>query len=182
MRQLEIVTRHIVGRPTMLEKNMASVRAMDGNWRQALLPDEDNRGVAWANGQMRTYTPTGDYVWMLDDDDEAACTHLPKCIDVLTDLYEPDLIMVRMNHGERLGVLPTDEDWQKRNSPREGGIGCSAFVVSRKHWLQCRHAWGERYEGDYDFVSHAFAEARDICWHNCIASRCQRALSGGRPE
>lgn len=182
MRRLEVVTRHLVGRPEMLAANLDSVRAMDASPIHTILHDDEGRGVAWANAQMRTFTPVGDYVWMLDDDDKATCTHLATCINVLADLYEPDLIMIRMHHGGTLGILPDETDWTHRNPPRLGGLGVSSAIVSKKHWMACRHAWGERYEGDFDFISEAFRSARDILWHNCIASRCQRTLSGGAPE
>lgn len=173
----EVVTRHTVGRVGFLAANMDSVKAMSGNVLHTLLPDTERRGVAWANERLRSFEPTGDHVWVLDDDDLCICPSLARCIAVQADLYEPDMIMLRMDHGAPLGVLPDHEHW--RQAPKLGYFGCSSFVVSRAHWLTCRDAWGARYEGDYDFIAHAYREAKAIIWHDCVASRCQRRGSEG---
>jgi hypothetical protein len=66
---LEIVTRHIQGRPAMLAANMASVKALAKGApdlvKQTILLDEVGRGVSWANAQLAEFEPVGDYVWLL---------------------------------------------------------------------------------------------------------------------
>lgn len=178
---LEVVTRHLPGRPTYLRANMYSVRAMGETVRQTILPDDVGRGVGWANTQMREFDPVGDYVWMLDDDDMATCPNLSECVEQLAARFDPDLIMLRMDHGFPFGVLPSRDDFGQR-LPDEGGIGVSAFITKRAHWLRNRACWGDRYAGDYDFIKRAFETADVICWHDCIASRCQHGQNNGAVE
>jgi len=181
---LEIVTRHTIGRPNMLAANMDSVRAMvypaDTEVKQTLLVDDIGRGVAWANGQLAEFDPTGDYVWLLDDDDRAICPHVAECIRDEAAL-ETDAVFLRMNHKAPLGILPSVSDWGK--APQEGRIGGSSVIVSRALWLECRDAWRPgRYESDADFVKAVYEAAERISWHDCIASECQRPQSQGAPE
>ena len=178
---LEIVTRHLTTRPTMLERNQASVdRYADEDVMQTLIVDNVGRGVAWANEQMAEFTPVADYVWLLDDDDEAVCPHLPECLTRIVEQTAPDLVMVQMDHGQGVGVLPSGFLWG--SPPQEGRIGCSAFITSKEHWMECRGAWTSRYAGDSDFVRAAYALADEVVWHKCVVSKCQRANSNGAPE
>lgn len=181
---LEIVTRHLTGRPTMLAANMDSVRALvypaDTEVKHTLLIDDVGRGVPWANGQLADYDPMGDYVWLLDDDDRAICPHVAECVRDEAAL-ETDAVFLRMNHKAPLGILPSVSDWGQ--PPVEGRIGGSSVIVSRALWLECRDAWQPgRYESDADFVKAVYQAAERIAWHDCVASECQRPQSQGAPE
>jgi len=180
---LEIVTRHILGRPTMLAANMASVEAMKnsapGMVKQTLLLDDVGRGVAWANAQLAEFEPEGDYIWLLDDDDVAIDTELPRALLEMST-RNPDLVMMRMDHGPGVGILPDAWHWKKR--PMRGQFGCSSFITGAEHWRRCRQAWNANYAADADFLCYAFDHTIDIEWRDVVASRCQRANSNGAPE
>lgn len=180
---LEIVTRTFGARPTMLAANQASVQALTGaDHHHTVMVDHDRAGVAAANAGLATFTPQGAYVWLLDDDD--LCTH-PKLVEDLKYLAwlhaSPPAVIVRMDHGAPLGVLPDADHW--RQPPHEAGIGCSAIITRRDVWMYCRSAWASgRYSSDFDFISTVYGVHGDrIVWHDVVASRCQR-ISRGEPE
>lgn len=176
---LEVVTR-TYKRPQMLRHNRASLeRQTCADWQQTMLPDEEGRGIAWAYAQLATFEPTGEYVWILDDDDLCIDAELVADLKTITEEFTPDVIILKMDHGNGQ-ILPDEAHWQR--APQQGYIGASAFVVSRATWLEHRWRFAPgRYESDYDFIRAVYAAESDIYWHNTIASRCQR-ISKGLPE
>ena len=177
---IEVLTR-CYKRPHMLRINQASVDAQTNpDWQQTLLADEVGRGIGWSHRRLAAYAPhlEGDYIWVLDDDDECVRPTLFAEIRRLVATHDPDLILVRMDHGP-LGILPSDEYWGK--PPFEGQIGTSAAFVRRGLWQQCADSWSDRYAGDFDFLAAVFAQTTRVFWHDVIASRVQR-ISRGMPE
>lgn len=177
---LEVITR-TYQRPYMLSKNQASLEMQtDNDWIQTIYPDYEGRGVAWANGQMFHIAQqlTGDYVWILDDDDMCILDNFVAELKNIAAQDKPDVIMIRMDHGER-GVLPPPGD----EFPRMGAIGCSAYVVKRNIWERHAYQWqSAHYGSDYDFIHSIFRdEAVKVYWYNVIASKVQR-ISLGEPE
>lgn len=176
---LEVITR-TYKRPTMLRRCKESLPGHSpGELRHTVLNDPIGRGVGWANGRLATHTPNARYVWILDDDDE--CVHSTLLVELkrIAAQEDPELIMLRMDHGPR-GVLPTVLTWGL--APVHGRIGCSAFVTRSDLWMKHRHVWaGARYYSDFEFISAAFADARNVYWHDVVASRVQR-ISLGMPE
>jgi hypothetical protein len=178
---LEVVTR-TYKRPTLLAENQASVTALGDDVRHTILRDEVGIGCAAANAQLALFAPLAKYVWVLDDDD--MCTHPGLVADLkyLDWLHgAPAAVIVRMDHGADMGVLPKDHDWQQ--APKEAGIGCSGIITRRDVWMRHRHAWATgRYAADYDFINSVYSTwPNSIVWHDVIASRCQR-ISHGLPE
>lgn len=175
---LEVVTR-CYKRPAMLRHNRASLaRQTCGDWSQTMLVDEVGRGVAWAYEQLATFTPTGDYVWILDDDDLCLDDDLVKDLKTIVHWVPFDVVMLKMDHGG--WILPDKFTWER--APQLAHIGVSAFVVSRATWLAHRHVFAPgRYESDFDFISAVFAANPGVFWHDTIASQVQR-VSKGAPE
>lgn len=177
---LEILTR-TYKRPTMLAANQASLAAQtSGDWQQTLLVDEVGRGCAWANAQLGQYAPqlVGDFIWILDDDDVCIDESLVEQLSLIVQVAAPDLIMMRMDHGP-LGVLPDGAHWRKR--PVRGRIGVSACVIRRELFQRCAWAWGDAYDGDFDFIDAVWDAKPIVFWYDCIASKVQR-ISRGAPE
>jgi len=59
----------------MLLRNRLSLESQsDKDYEQTLLIDAERKGVAWAVGNLSTVEATGEYVWILDDDDNGAIT------------------------------------------------------------------------------------------------------------
>lgn len=173
---LEILTRHLSTRPTMLSRNQASLAALTGDdWVQTLLIDDVGRGVAWANEQLRDFTPTDNYVWILDDDDECIFPGLIEGLAAIVAEKQPDGVMVRMDHGP-LGILPSNQGWG--GVLWQGGVGCSALISSRALWMECRSAWGSHYAGDFDYVQAVQQSGARLFWWDVVASRVSRRSMG----
>jgi hypothetical protein len=180
---LEIITRHFAQRPKSLIRNMSSLDAQtDDDWMQTLLIDDVGRGVEWANRQLGVYAPDaeGDYIWILDDDDECIRPTLVSELKAIVAEHEPDLIMLRGDCGN-YGVLPPDTLWEQ--SPQYARICMSGFVVRREVFQWHADAWPNDLAGDYAFISAVYASTPEekVFWHDVVAMKIQWK-GGGRPE
>lgn len=178
---LEVVTR-CFQRPLMLKRNQASLWAQTcSDFKQTLLMDNLGLGIVWAAENLGKYAPhlVGEYVWLLDDDDECIRPTLVAELKEIALLGRPEVIMLKMDHGP-LGVLPPAEDWGR--TVGLGRVGCSAYVVRREVWQAHAGAWfpGE-YASDYRFIAAVFESGPRVYWHDVVASRVQR-ISRGKPE
>lgn len=176
---LEVLTR-TYHRPDMLAANTRSLLAQtDDDWIQTILPDNEGRGVPWAQERLEEYAPfiSGEYVWILDDDDRCIRdTFVEELKGIVID-HRPDVIMVRMDHKER-GVLPP-AGW--RQAPVHGLIGCSAYVVRREVFQLHAGVWGgAKYHSDFEFIRAVYGSGANVYWHDVIASEVQR-ISLGAP-
>lgn len=181
---LHVITR-CYRRPNMLMANLASMmQQTDGDYEQTLLVDTVGRGMGYAQAQLTDYAPhlRGEYVWLLDDDD--LCVW-PEMVSELKQKVagarkQPDVIMVRMQHGGSLGVQPDGAHWGK--PPVLQHVGCSAYLVRRDWWQVHAHAWATaHYNSDYDFIEAVWDSNPSVLWVDRIASACQR-ISHGEPE
>lgn len=182
---LEVLTR-CYKRPVMMTCNQASLRGQTvSDWVQTLLVDKIGLGVAESYRVMGRYAANliGRYVWILDDDDECARFTLLAELKQIWEEHDPDVIMVRMEHGTRgeTNILPDARHWQQ---PIERGyIGVSAFIVRRELWQRHAAVMVEKaaYAADFDFISAILADNPRVYWHDVVASRVQR-VSLGLPE
>jgi hypothetical protein len=179
---LEVITR-CYKRPKMLKRNQASLRAQtDPDWIQTLIVDGIGMGVAWANENLalKAQYLVGEYIWLLDDDDECILPSLVADLKKIAHQHHPEVIMLKMDHGER-GILPDNECW-KNEELAPGHVGCSAYVVKRTVWQAYAWAWVPgAYDSDFNFFASIWADQPTVYWHDVIASRVQR-ISLGRPE
>ncbi len=175
---LEIITR-TCHRPRLLARNQASLATQsDPDFLQALIIDDVGRGVNWANANLAEQAGKlwGEYIWILDDDDLCTRQSLVRELKAISRQHQPDVIMMRMDHGER-GILPDDSVWGK--PPQHGRIGVSAYVVRREIWQQHASAWRSGvYHSDFDFIAAIFAAKPSVYWHNVIASQVQQIGRG----
>lgn len=178
---LEVVTR-CYGRPTLLANNIASLSAQTcKDWMQRFVVDTVGRGVGWANENLTTVAEelVGDYIWLLDDDDVCIRETLVEDLQAIADEHDPDVIMMRMDHGPR-GVLPDIGYWGE--PPVHGHIGCSAYVVRREIWQAHAWAWSPGvYHSDFAFIKAIFESGARVYWHDVVASRVQQ-IGLGQPE
>lgn len=176
---LEVITRSMPGRALDLAACHASLMELSSdNWTQTILmdPEPNGSGMAWAQAQLADFTPSGRYVWILDDDDRCIRPTLVDELEAIAENHEPQVIFMRMDHG-RHGVKPDNGHWGKR--PVVGHIGCSAFVVRADVWLACREAWrSARYQSDYDFAAAVYDHCERRFWHDVVASRITRQSQG----
>lgn len=181
MALLEILTR-CYRRPQMLIANMASLAAQtDPDWVQTLLVDNEGRGIGWSYLNLAAHAPqvTGDWVWLLDDDDLCVRPTLVAELRRVT-ARQPGVVVVRMDHGP-LGILPNDDHWGDWANWREGVAGVSALIVRADLWRILAPAYGDHYAGDWDFAAALRATAPSVVWHDVVASRVQR-ISRGEAE
>lgn len=178
---LEVLTR-VYKRPAALAVNQASLLAQtDDDWMQTLLVDPVGAGIPASHERLADQAPelTGDYIWVLDDDDECIRPELVAELKAIAKAHEPNVIMMRMDCGPR-GVLPDDGHWGL--PPVEGRVASACFVVRRDLWQACADDWRSgRYAGDYDFIAAVFETTARVHWHDVIAARVQ-SIGLGRPE
>jgi hypothetical protein len=178
---LEVITR-VYRRPTWLENNQASLmRQTDPDWVQTLLVDEIGRGCAWANAQLATVDPIGEYVWVLDDDDYCVEPGLVAILKSLAAQHDTPPAILMRTIDEEFGELPPDSLW--RQKPVEGAIGSSHIFTRADVWLAHRARWATmRYAADYDFIASVWGEhSESIIWHDTIVRAAMR-ISHGAPE
>jgi hypothetical protein len=122
----------------------------------------------------------GDWVWILDDDDVCIYDGLVKDVArIASEQPATQVIMVRMDHGAWLGVLPDAVVWG--NEPAHGHMGVSSYIVRRDVWKRHKAAFlSARYQSDYDFIADVWQEQPVIVWHDVIASRCPEGQSMGK--
>lgn len=176
---LQVLTR-CYQRPGLLIGNMASMAAQSSDdWEQTLLVDTVGRGIGWSHSNLAAHAPLlrGEYIWILDDDDECVDPNLVEELRTIAAEHAPDVIVVRMDHGH-FGVQPDAAHWQK--PAREGHLGVSACIVRRAVWQAHAAAWTERYAGDFDFFAAIFAGDPEVYWHDVIASRVRRISYGAQ--
>lgn len=176
---LEVLTR-AYKRPQMLAVNQASLAAQtDGDWVQTLLVDEAGRGIAWSHENMGAYAPrlVGEWIWILDDDDACACPTLVADLKRIVAEHDPDVVMVKMDHGK--AVLP-GRTWG--GDPEYGQIGVSAYIVRRELWQAQAHALKPGWYGsDYSLINAIWLTRPQVYWHDQIVSRVQ-VQSFGKAE
>lgn len=175
---LEVLTR-CYKRPQMLAANIASMEAQtDLDYTHTFLVDDIGRGVEWSYANMRDYAPklTGDYIWILDDDDECVEPTLIETLKTIVGKHDPDIVMLHMYHGQ-WGVKPS---YSWGNKPEIGDIGCSAYIVRRDIWQHhAELAWKEtRYQSDFDFITSIFEGGYKVAWYDVVASRVQKISQG----
>lgn len=173
---LEVLTRTYGGRPAMLARNVASLaKQTDPDYMHHVIVDHERRGVAWAVGNLANVEATGEWVWVLDDDD--LCCH-PTLIRELKEIdaaMMPDVIMVRALH-EAFGMLPGGANWGQ--APVLGNIGTSCYIVRRYIWNLYRSRWLERYDGDYWWIHHLWSQGCEFYWHDVIAAHYPQQSTG----
>lgn len=171
---LEILTRTFGKRARLLANNRRSLQAQtDPDFIATLLVDEFQAGVGLAQVMLADYAHklAGDYIWVLDDDDECTRPSLVAELKTIVAEHNPDVIVVKMDHGPR-GVLPAVQNWGKR--PCLAQIGSSGVIVRRSVWQAHADAFrSARYTSDFDFIDAVWNSEPAVYWHDVIASKVQ---------
>lgn len=175
---LQIVTRTFVGRrPDLLLRCHRSLWALkSGEWRHDIIVGMKPVGVARANVRLRDVDATGEWVWVLDDDDVCCRPTLIQDIKMLCDKSDrvllgergPDVIVVKCRWVQHDTVLPNDTIWG--TIPKEGQIGAPCVITRGVVWNEMRDNWGERYAGDFDYINALFSASLNIVWLDIVAA------------
>ncbi len=173
---LSVVTR-CYKRLNMLGKNISALNSQDDpDYEQLFLVDDVGYGVGYANRQLATAEPKGEYVLILDDDDmlinDQAITLLKEAT-----LDKPDIVIFKADH-DNLGILPSAAVWEKR--PIYGQIGSCDFITRRDIWEKHIHAFGVDSAGDYAFLKAIWHDKPEVVWLNEVLAGVQR-ISWGAP-
>lgn len=140
-------------RPQALARCLASVgrQSLVDRIEQIVIPDHVGRGVAGMYAQVPQYVSAvhGEYVHFLADDDELVSSGVVKRLHGFIEAQDerPAVVIVRAEKGRTM--LPM----APYGAPAEGRIDLGCFVVRGDLWRDFagRGAYGQRYEGDYDF-------------------------------
>ena len=167
---LQVITRTFGQRPEMLKRNRASLDALTSkDWEQTIVEDTEGRGVSWANQNLQHVLATGDYVWVLDDDDVCA---LPELVEELREAVNKHLppVVVMWAYHEKWGMLPDIEHWGK--APTLGKCGFSNFFIRSDVWNRERAMFANFacYEADYEFANHLWKQGYQFEWHDALAA------------
>ena len=174
---LTVVTRAF-RRPRGLARCVDSVaRQTDPDIEHIILHDAVGRGVGWSYENLGTAHPSGEYVFILDDDDYLID---PDFVSVLrafvAEHNSPDIVFVQMDVCGR--ILP---EWSE--GLRMGDIAVSCFVLCRNVWIEHRGDFRAQYAGDFHFINAVYRCARQHTEArlNRVVSRVDR-VSSGKPE
>jgi glycosyltransferase involved in cell wall biosynthesis len=179
MSYFTIITR-CYKRPKMLERLKASLATQTcQQFGHVLIVDDVGVGIQEANRRLAGAPILGEYVYVLDDDNELTDpSFLADLLDIIQQ-HAPDVIMVKSENGP-LGILPAVGVW--RRGPIEGQIDMLNFVVSACVFRKHAAAFGKRQRcGDFDFIDEVFGNGYRVHWHDRVVARIQRR-SNGEPE
>lgn len=165
---LTIVTR-TCNRPKALKRNRASVaRQSDKDYEHIFLVDQTRHGKLWANQQfyLHRHRVTGDYVFLLDDDDYLVYIDFIKSIRQIVRTHTPHVIMVKMQTHAH--IFPKPDVWKKHIIM--GSIGTSCFCVSNPVYQRHIKAFGRTSCGDYHFIKEVFNHNYKIYWFDKVVA------------
>jgi hypothetical protein len=171
---LEVLTRTFGERPGLLARCQASLEQLeDGDWTQRILVDKERRGVARACRRLARVEATGEWVWVLDDDDLCRYRGLVGMLRSQPD--EIDAVMVRVQHGT-FGLLPPRDRWGQE--PVCGQIGPSNVIVRRETWQRYREGWTDAYTGDFAYIHGLWEAGVRFAWVDVLAAEQPEAMQG----
>jgi hypothetical protein len=148
-----IITRHHTDRPNLLKRCVASVQSQTNkDFQHLVIFDEEHKGIPHANllFSHNLHLITGEYVFVLDDDDVFISTSFVSDLHLIINVLNPDVILVRTSIGSI--IYPKHIVYQSNDFP-PGSIGSSCIVVRTSIFKQ--HI-GEfkttETPGDYNFI------------------------------
>lgn len=167
----------------MLKRNRESLdRQTSTDWMQTFLHDNHGKGLHWANRNLGLYRSNleGDYIWVLDDDDECISNTFIEDIGYIVAEHNPVVIMAKCDVDGH-GVIPEPDYWQR--APIHSHIAMSGFVVKQDVWKKHARAFDEPIAADLAFISQVYqaVSTESVYWHDVVVMRTQR-VSRGCPE
>lgn len=166
---LQVITRTFGKRPLALARNQDAMRQQsDPDFEHTIVVDPNPRGPVAADRNLATFEATGDYVWVLDDDDLCIRPALVEELKRITANKAPDVIMVRAYHGI-WGTLPSNANWQ--HAPVLGNVGWSCYILRREVWNEQRKNIPVVPGADYYLLEHLWnTPGLSWYWHDVMAA------------
>lgn len=166
-------------RPLALQVCIDSIKEQTraGFIEHVIIPDEVGIGIDGVYREVPNNLDKvhGDYVLFLSDDDMLIDPEfMRKFYAYAIDGY-PEVVIIKAEKSGR--ILP--DLWQ--HEPMLGHIDLACFVVRSDIWKANADKWGQRYEGDYDFIKSLWDQGYNFKWLDIVAVKAQR-ISRGQPE
>ena len=140
-------------RPLRLIRCLESVRqqTLVHTIQHLVLPDHVGVGIAGMFASLPTVAPAvlGQYVYVLADDDVLADATVVEDFKAQVGAAPPVLVCMARKDGSTWPVCDVE-----RVGPIVGQIDLGCLLVRRDVWVANCHAYGKRYEGDFDFARH----------------------------
>lgn len=159
-------------RPEMLAINKQSVQMQtDTDWEHVLIEDAAGRGLLAANCSLQKHRAriTGEYVYILDDDNYLVDPDFVAIVNQLDKNQKSSIIIVKCNW---LVVLPRVEYWQR--PPTQGQIDTLNVVVRNDIWQRHIGAFCQPRYGDFHFIQELFRHGYDTFWLDRIVAGVQQ--------
>lgn len=150
-------------RPQALARCLASVAEQTAvaDVEQIVIVDHRGVGVEGMYRRVPDYAAAvhGQYVTFLCDDDELAGPDVVAAVrDFARAQGHPPLILVATRKGG--AIWPVGNPWP----PRLSYIDLNCAIVRADVWKQHVHAYGARYEGDFDFLNALYLAGVPAVW------------------
>jgi hypothetical protein len=209
---LTIITRMHPDRPTLQQRCLDSVRAISDTSVQHLAITTDVSGnmeaaEAILADDVLHRSIAGEYVYVLDDDDEIVLPEMGALWSFLEGEQGPSWVMVAAKlggPGERLnGRWPRDHHPQKGPSrylwadadpfgslyyefdpfrvpwqPEMGNVSILNLLIRRDVFIQHAHAFARKRPGDFEFVTEMWEAGIRPVWTNLMFAKTQRISKG----
>lgn len=178
MRALLSVYTPTYQRPSLLALCQTSVAMQTEPCEHIVIRDEVGVGIAGMYAAIPEHAGevSGDYVLVLSDDNILVDPDVVAELKGFAEANEwPDVVIWKGQVGESVQPL----DWE--TEPQEQRIDLSCFVVLRPIWQRHAADWGQRYEGDFDFISALWWTGYRFAWWDRVAFRALQ-IGRGQPE
>jgi hypothetical protein len=144
---------------------------------QIVIPDHVGVGIGGMYARVRDYAGAvhGQYVHLLCDDDALASPTVVADVEAFAVAHNhPEVILVSTVKGG--AEWPMGEPWP----PQLGWIDLGCVITRADVWKAHVTNYGQRYEGDFDFMSALHAAGRKAAWCDLLFS--VGGVSRGEPE
>jgi len=166
-------------RPRLLADCHTSIQMQsDSDWEHVVIPDLVGIGI---NGVFREVKNNaskinGQYVYFLQDDDVIADEDMVRDIKkfAIANNYPPVIIARNIK-----GALNLPLNWH--SEPLKGTIDLGSYIVRADVFKLHADQFGERYEGDFDFIHYLWDAGYEFAWWDKLIAIAQQ-WGYGMPE
>lgn len=167
-------------RPNLLYRCERSVRQqLDQDLQHLIIEDfvgigivEMFRQVSWHAARVQ-----GMYVYMLQDDDALLDERVVGDFKEFVGRKWPPVVICKVHIGRR--EFPPDAVWEQEPQIRKIDMG--SYFVRADVWKRHACDFGQRYEGDFDFIYKLWEDGYDFAWWKRVVA-FKQAIGKGLPE
>lgn len=165
-------------RPLMLAQCETSVQIQTAPVEHVIVQDEIGLGIDGMYGDIRNHLEkvSGEYVMVLSDDNVLVSEYFAGELEREVAAQSRPAVVVFKG---LIGSTVQPASWG--GEPRITQIDLSCFAVQREIWQAHAADWGERYEGDFDFIHALWRAGHTFHWWDRVVFRALQ-ISHGEPE